>query len=113
YMVKLKDGPAVHYQRPSVDVLFQSVARWAGKNAIGVLLTGMGSDGAKGMLSLYQTGAYTIAQDEESCVVFGMPKVAISLGAVHEVVPLTNISQVIIEVLTDKKKTAIKPKKSS
>jgi len=112
YVVKLKDGPAVHYQKPSVDVLFQSVARWAGKNAIGVLLTGMGADGAKGMLSLYQAGAYTIAQDEESCVVFGMPKVAIKLGAVHEVVALANISQAIIAALTNQKKTTtIKPKR--
>ena len=98
-VVKIKEGPPVHYQRPSVDVLFQSVARCAGKNAMGVLLTGMGADGAKGMLALYERGAYTIAQDEESCVVFGMPREAIKLGAVDEVVSLQEIPRTIIEAL--------------
>jgi len=98
-VVKIKGGPPVHYQRPSVDVLFQSVARCVGKNAIGVLLTGMGADGAKGMLALYERGANTIAQDEESCVVFGMPREAIRLGAVEDVVPLQEISRTIIEAL--------------
>jgi two-component system chemotaxis response regulator CheB len=96
YRVKVKTGPRVHYQRPSVDVLFQSVAKNAGRNAVGVLLTGMGADGAKGLLSMRENGANTIAQDEKSCVVFGMPKEAIKLGAVDEVVPLSNISRSII-----------------
>jgi two-component system chemotaxis response regulator CheB len=96
YRVKIKTGPRVHYQRPSVDVLFQSVAKNAGRNAVGVLLTGMGADGAKGLLSMRENGANTIAQDEKSCVVFGMPKEAIKLGAVDEVVPLSNISRSII-----------------
>ncbi len=96
YRVKVKTGPRVHYQRPSVDVLFQSVAKNAGRNAVGVLLTGMGADGAKGLLSMRENGANTIAQDEKSCVVFGMPKEAIKLGAVDEVVPLSDISRSII-----------------
>lgn len=96
YLVRIKDGPSVHYQRPSVDVLFHSVARSAGKNAIGVLLTGMGADGAKGMLAMKDSGAYTLAQDEQSCIVFGMPKEAIKLAAVDEIVPLSNIAQAII-----------------
>ncbi len=99
YLVKIKNGPRVHYQRPSVDVLFQSVAKNAGRNAVGVLLTGMGADGAKGMLSMRENGANTIAQDEKSCVVFGMPKEAIKLGAADEVVPLSNISRSIINAL--------------
>ncbi len=101
YSVKIKDGPRVHYQRPSVDVLFQSVAKSAGRNAVGVLLTGMGADGAKGMLSMRESGAYTMAQDEDSCVVFGMPKEAIKLGAVDKVVPLHYISQGIINALLE------------
>lgn len=99
YLVKIKSGPRVHYQRPSVDVLFQSVAKSAGRNAVGVLLTGMGADGAKGLLGMRESGANTIAQDEKSCVVFGMPKEAIKLGAAHEVVPLSNIPRSIINAL--------------
>jgi two-component system, chemotaxis family, protein-glutamate methylesterase/glutaminase len=95
YLVKIKEGPLVHYQRPSVDVLFQSVARSAGINALGVLLTGMGSDGAKGLLAMRQSGAYTVAQDEKSSVVFGMPKEAINLGAACEVTPLSQIAHSI------------------
>ncbi len=104
YTVKIKTGPPVHYQRPSVDVLFQSVAKHAGKNAVGVLMTGMGSDGAKGLLEMRQAGAHTIAQDEKSCVVFGMPKEAIKIGAADEVVPLENISRQIIAALQSQKK---------
>jgi two-component system chemotaxis response regulator CheB len=96
YQVRVKEGPPVHHQRPSVDVLFQSVARNAGRNALGVLLTGMGADGAKGLLAMRDTGAYTVAQDEKSCVVFGMPKEAIKLGAAMEVAPLEEISHSII-----------------
>ena len=101
YLVKLKDGPRVHYQRPSVDVLFQSVAKHAGRNAVGVLLTGMGADGAKGMLSMRESGAYTMAQDEDTSVVFGMPKEAIKLGAANKVVPLHRVPQEIINALRE------------
>lgn len=96
YLVQLKNGPAVHHQKPSADVLFDSVARTAGCNAIGVILTGMGVDGAKGLLAMRQAGAYTIAEDEKTCVVFGMPKEAIQLGAAVDVIPLPHIAQVII-----------------
>ncbi len=99
YLVKIRGGPPVHYQRPSADVLFQSVAKHAGENAVGALLTGMGSDGAKGLLAMRERGAHTLAQDERSCVVFGMPKEAIKLGAVDKVVPLTDISKEIIRAL--------------
>ena len=99
YLVNIKNGPRVHYQRPSVDVLFQSVAKNAGRNAVGVLLTGMGVDGAKGLLAMRQNGANTIAQDEKTCVVFGMPKEAIRLGAAKEVVPLSRIPSAIIDAL--------------
>jgi two-component system, chemotaxis family, protein-glutamate methylesterase/glutaminase len=99
YIVKIKDGPRVHYQRPSVDVLFQSVAKSAGKNALGVLLTGMGADGAKGLLEMKTSGAFTMAQDEASCVVFGMPKEAIKLGAANLVASLDKIPQALIRTL--------------
>lgn len=92
YYVEIKDGPYVNRHRPSVDVLFRSAARYAGKNALGVILTGMGDDGAKGMLEMKETGAYTIAQDEASCVVFGMPKEAINLGGVEKILPLDKIT---------------------
>jgi two-component system chemotaxis response regulator CheB len=96
YYVAVKEGPFVHHQRPSVDVLFNSVAQYAGKNAVGVILTGMGADGAQGLLKMKQAGAKTIAQDEESCVVFGMPKEAIKAGAVDRIVPLSQICQEVI-----------------
>jgi two-component system chemotaxis response regulator CheB len=102
YLVRVKDGPRVHYQRPSVDVLFRSVAKSAGRNAVGVLLTGMGADGAKGLLEMRKSGSCTMAQDEETCIVFGMPKEAIKLGAADQVVPLHNMSQAIINVLKNK-----------
>jgi two-component system chemotaxis response regulator CheB len=92
YYVDIKEGPLVSRHRPSVDVLFRSAARYAGPNAVGVILTGMGDDGARGMLEMKQAGAVTIAQDEATCVVFGMPKEAIKLGAVAKVLPLTSIS---------------------
>jgi two-component system chemotaxis response regulator CheB len=98
-MVKIKGGPRVHYQRPSVDVLFQSVAKYAARNAVGVMLTGMGADGAKGLLAMKENGARTMAQDEASCVVYGMPKEAVKLGAVEEVLPLPNIPAAIIHAL--------------
>jgi two-component system chemotaxis response regulator CheB len=96
YYVQVKDGPMVHHQRPAVDVLFNSVAQYAGANAVGVILTGMGADGAQGLLKMKQAGAKTLAQDEASCVVFGMPKEAIKAGAADQVVPLLEMSQKII-----------------
>lgn len=92
YYVEIKDGPLVSRHRPSVDVLFRSSARYAGANAIGVIMTGMGDDGAQGMLEMKGTGAQTIAQDEASCVVFGMPAEAIKRGAVDAIVPLERIA---------------------
>jgi len=92
YAVAVRDGERVCYQRPSVDVLFDSVASVAGGNAVGALLTGMGTDGAQGMLKMKRAGARTIAQDEASCVVFGMPREAIRLGAVDHVLPLQRIA---------------------
>jgi two-component system chemotaxis response regulator CheB len=91
YYVRIKEGPLVCHQRPSVDVLFHSVAEVAGKNALGVILTGMGKDGAEGMKHMFDAGAVNIAQDEESCVVFGMPKEAIRTGGVQQVIPLSRI----------------------
>jgi two-component system chemotaxis response regulator CheB len=95
YYVEIKDGPLVTRHRPSVDVLFRSSAMNAGKNAIAVIMTGMGDDGAKGMMELKEAGALTIAQDEDSCVVFGMPKEAIKLGAVDHVLPLRKIASMV------------------
>lgn len=91
YYVEVKDGPLVSRHRPSVDVLFRSAARYAGGNAVGVIMTGMGDDGARGMLEMKQAGAFTIAQDERSCVVFGMPNEAIKLGGVDKVLSLEGI----------------------
>ena len=105
YLVRLKEGPAVHHQRPSVDVLFHSVARNAGRNAVGVILTGMGADGAKGLQAMHDNGAYTLAEDEKSCVVFGMPQEAIKLGAVDEVVHLSLMPQAIVQALTRRQQT--------
>lgn len=96
YYVEIKDGPLVSRHRPSVDVLFRSAARYAGRNALGIIMTGMGDDGAKGMLELKQAGAFTIAQDEKSCVVFGMPQEAIKLNAVDKVLPLSSIASFVI-----------------
>lgn len=99
YVAKIKDGPRVHYQRPSVDVLFHSVAQTAGRNAVGAILTGMGADGAQGLLAMRNSGAYTLAQNEASCVVFGMPKEAIKLGAADEVVALEDMTHSILQAL--------------
>lgn len=96
FRVQVKDGPQVCYQRPSVDVMFASVAEAAGANATGVILTGMGSDGANGLLRMKRAGAHTIAQDEETCVVFGMPKEAIRLGGADRVLPLSLIPEAIL-----------------
>ncbi len=97
FVVHVKSGPPVHHQRPSVDVLFKSVAKSAGPNAVGVDLTGMGEDGAEGLLAMRDAGAPTIAQDEASCVVFGMPKRAIELGGADSVMPLPRIPDAILE----------------
>ena len=96
YYVEIKDGPLVSRHRPSVDVLFRSTARYAGGNAVGVIMTGMGDDGAKGMLEMKEAGAYTIAQDEASCVVFGMPQEAIKRGAVAKIHPLEDIAFAVL-----------------
>jgi two-component system, chemotaxis family, protein-glutamate methylesterase/glutaminase len=98
YFAQVKNGPLVKRQRPSVEVLFNSVAKYAGNNAIGVILTGMGSDGADGMLKMKQCGSMNIAQDEKSCVVFGMPKEAIRAGAVDHILPLNDIPQKILDL---------------
>jgi two-component system chemotaxis response regulator CheB len=92
YYVEVKDGPLVSRHRPSVDVLFRSAARYAGKNAVGIILTGMGDDGAHGMKEMHDAGSRTIAQDEATCVVFGMPNEAIKLGGVDKVMPLDKIA---------------------
>ncbi|MBI9061144.1 MAG: chemotaxis response regulator protein-glutamate methylesterase [Marinilabiliaceae bacterium] len=96
YMVDVKEGPLVNRHRPSVDVLFRSAARYAGNNATGILLTGMGNDGAKGLLELKESGAHTIAQDEASSVVFGMPKEAIKLDAAEKILALDKVAPYLI-----------------
>jgi two-component system chemotaxis response regulator CheB len=96
YTVNVIDGPHVSRHRPSVDVLFRSAAQNAGRNAMGILLTGMGDDGAKGLLEMRDAGAFTVAQDEASCVVFGMPKEAIALGAADRILPLKRVPAEIV-----------------
>ncbi len=98
YYVEVKEGPLVNRHRPSVDVLFRSTARYAGANALGVIMTGMGDDGARGLLEMKQAGAKTIAQSEESCVVFGMPKEAIKLGAADQILPLEQIAPALLKL---------------
>lgn len=98
YYVEIKDGPLVSRHRPSVDVLFRSAARYAGANAVGVIMTGMGDDGARGMKEMKDAGAFNLAQDEKSCVVFGMPKEAIKHGGVDTVLPLDKLSQEVIRL---------------
>lgn len=97
YYVEIKDGPLVSRHRPSVDVLFRSAAEYAGANVVGVIMTGMGDDGARGMLEMKHAGAYNIAQDEKSCVIFGMPNEVIKLGAVDSVLPLDLISGAVLK----------------
>jgi two-component system chemotaxis response regulator CheB len=96
YYVEVKDGPLVCRHRPSVDVLFRSSARYAAGNAVGVIMTGMGDDGARGMKEMHEAGSQTIAQDENSCVVFGMPNEAIKLGGVDTVLPLGEIPREVL-----------------
>lgn len=98
YYIEVRDGELVSRHRPSVDVLFRSTAQYAGGNALGVILTGMGNDGARGMMEMKEAGAYTIAQDKQSCVVFGMPQEAIRLGGVEKVLPLEKIPAMILRV---------------
>jgi len=102
YYVEVKDGPLVNRHRPSVDVLFRSTARYAAKNAIGVIMTGMGDDGAKGLMEMKESGASTIAQDEKTSVVFGMPNEAIKLGAADKVLPIDQISVQVIKMVNVK-----------
>jgi two-component system chemotaxis response regulator CheB len=102
YYVEVKDGPRVHHQRPAVDVTFHSIARTAGANAVGVVLTGMGADGADGLLAMRQAGAHTLAQDEASSVVYGMPKECAKLGACEQVVPLDLMASKLCEALARK-----------
>jgi two-component system chemotaxis response regulator CheB len=99
YHVEIMDGPLVSRHRPSVDVLFRSVAQCAGKNALGIIMTGMGDDGARGLKEMHDAGAKTIAQDEESCVVYGMPKEAVKLNAVDRIMPLGEIAGAMLAVL--------------
>lgn len=107
YVCELNQGPPVNRHRPSVDVLFRSVANAAGKNALGVILTGMGKDGAQGLLELRGTGAHTIAQDEATCVVFGMPREAIQAGAAAEVAPLGAIAKQILHALGSRREIRV------
>jgi two-component system, chemotaxis family, protein-glutamate methylesterase/glutaminase len=95
YRVRISDGPRVNRHKPSVDILFQSVARNAGSNALGVIMTGMGDDGARGLLQMREAGARTIGQDQATCVVYGMPAVAQKIGAVEKEVPLNSIARMI------------------
>jgi two-component system chemotaxis response regulator CheB len=99
YVVEVIDGPLVNRHRPSVDVLFRATAKSAGANALGVIMTGMGDDGAAGLLEMRQAGARTLAQDEASCVVYGMPKEAVKRGGVERTVPLDRISAEILQQL--------------
>lgn len=98
YYVEVKEGPLVNRHRPSVDVLFRSTAKYAGANAIGIIMTGMGDDGAKGLLEMKEAGAKTIAQDEKSCVVFGMPKEAIKINAADKILPLNEIASYMVRI---------------
>lgn len=102
YRVGVADGPPVNRHKPSVDVLFRSVAKVAGRNALGVIMTGMGDDGARGLLAMREAGAHTIAQDRDTSVVFGMPKEAIEMGAAAEILPLLTIADAIVKVQTRK-----------
>ena len=108
YICELSSGPPVNRHRPAVDVLFRSAANCAGQNAVGVILTGMGKDGAVGMLEMKQAGAYNFAQDEASCVVFGMPKEAIAAGGVDEIVPLQEMAARVLAYLTKQGTRAIR-----
>jgi len=101
YYVRVKHGPFVHHQRPSVEVMFNSVAKYAGSNAVGVLLTGMGSDGAAGLKNMLEAGAATVVQDEKTCVVYGMPRAAVELGAAQHVLPIDRIAGKVIQLVQE------------
>lgn len=102
YYVKLHQGPALHSVRPAADYLMKSVAKYVGKNALGVVLTGMGKDGAEGLLEMKNAGAYTVAQNEETCVVYGMPAAAVALGGVDRVLPLDRIAGDLLHQIKDR-----------
>jgi len=108
YIIQIDQAPPVNRHRPSVDVLFNSAAEYAGKNAVGVILTGMGKDGAVGLLEMKKSGAYNFAQDEASCIVFGMPKEAIAIGAAHEVAPLSNLAGLVLDHFKKNEKPALR-----
>jgi two-component system chemotaxis response regulator CheB len=108
YVTQLDQGPPVNRHRPAVDVLFRSAAVYAGKNAVGVILTGMGKDGAQGMLEMKTAGAYNFAQDESTCVVFGMPREAIAVGATHEVAPLQELPAKVLAYLAANSSRALR-----
>ena len=99
YLARVRDGDPINRHKPSVEALFESAARVVGPNALGVMLTGMGADGAKAMKAMRDAGSYNICQDEASCVVFGMPREAIAQGAAHEVLPLQRIAPALLERL--------------
>lgn len=99
YIARVSDGEPVNRHKPSVEVLFESAARVVGQNALGIMLTGMGADGARAMRTMKDAGSYNVCQDEATCVVFGMPREAIAHGAAHEVLPLTKIAQHVIDRL--------------
>ena len=100
YYVKLHQGPALHSVRPAADYLMKSVAKYVGANAMGVVLTGMGKDGAEGLLEMKNAGAYTVAQNEETCVVYGMPAAAVALGAADKILPLDKIAGDLLHQLS-------------
>jgi two-component system chemotaxis response regulator CheB len=102
YYVEVKQGPLVSRHRPSVDVLFRSAARYAGQNAVGIIMTGMGDDGAHGMKEMHDTGSFTIAQDEATCIVYGMPGEAVKLGGVDKIVPLPDIAKAMLDAVNKK-----------
>ena len=103
YQVIVKDGPLVGHHRPAVEVLFRSVATHVGANAVGIMLTGMGADGSQGMKAMRDAGARTIAQDEASCVVFGMPRAAIEAGGAERIVPLERVTAEMLKLLAELK----------
>ena len=102
YYVTLNQNPPLHSVRPAADFLMKSAAKYVGKNAIGVILTGMGKDGAEGMREMNNAGSYTIAQNEETCVVYGMPGAAVAVGGVEKILPLDRISGDILKFLKDR-----------
>ncbi len=108
YVTRLDQGPPVNRHRPSVDVLFRSAAACAGKNAVGVIMTGMGKDGAQGMLEMKHAGAYNFAQDEATCVVFGMPREAIAVGAADDVAPLHELPTRVLHHLASQGTRALR-----